>query len=202
MDDPDKELVVSYLTLRQMIGWIALLMPVTVKIGAAILDGIPAGTSISAYYYTSMRDVFVSTMVLVGVLVACYRTPDLCDNVVAVVAGIAAICIGLVPTDPPGAHISRLGECHLAFAIAFSALSFYLVYFRFGAFTPPAPSRQKRARNRTYKACGLVMLVCFVADYCLLWQNQSVFWPEAISVIAFSIAWLVKGRTVLKERAA
>ena len=56
--------------------------------------------SISAYYYTSMRDVFVSTMVLVGALLACYRAPALRDNLIAIVCGISAIGIGLFPMEP------------------------------------------------------------------------------------------------------
>ena len=34
MAHQDSELVVSYLTLRQMIGWIGLLMPISVRLGA------------------------------------------------------------------------------------------------------------------------------------------------------------------------
>ena len=76
MSTTKNELIVSYLTLRQMIGWIGLLMPFVVRIGASALEGIYSNGSISAYYYTGMRDVFVSTLVLVGALLACYRTPQ------------------------------------------------------------------------------------------------------------------------------
>jgi hypothetical protein len=100
MSDQNKEFVVSYLTLRKMIGWVGLLMPITVRLGALIFEHIRTTDSISAYYYTGMRDVFVSTLILVGVLLACYRTPARRDNVLATVAGLAAIGIGLFPMDP------------------------------------------------------------------------------------------------------
>ena len=84
MKSQEGELVVSYLTLRQMIGWIGLLMPIAVRLGAYLFrPHIHTTDSISAYYYTGMRDVFVSTLVLVGVLLTCYRTPSRRDNVVA-----------------------------------------------------------------------------------------------------------------------
>jgi len=216
MADNDSELVVSYLTLRQMIGWIGLLMPITVRLGAFLLEGIQSTDSISAYYYTGMRDVFVSTLVLVGVLLACYRTPAWLDNLLAIVAGLSAIGIGLFPMDPTFApsilqqfpdmlvrcYIPRgLLGFHFIFVSLFFSLSFYLVYFRFDAFTPVTPTAQKVMRNKIYKVCGAVMLVAFIAIGLLALMNKggSIFWPESFAVFAFAAAWLVKGRTILKD---
>ena len=213
----DRELVVSYLTLRQMIGWAGLLMPIVVRLGALIFEGIGSTDSISAYYYTGMRDVFVSTLVLSGALLSCYRTPALRDNVVAIIAGVAAVGIGLFPMDPTYApEILRrfpdmLSRCyinrgllgfHFIFVSVFFALSFYLVYFRFSAFTPPMPTPQKVMRNKIYKVSGVVMLVAFVAIGVLasLEKGASIFWPETVAVCAFAGAWLVKGQTFLKDR--
>ena len=216
----NEEFVVSYLTLRQMIGWIGLAMPFVVRGGALIFERIASTDSISAYYYTGMRDVFVSTLVLVGVLLTCYRTPALRDNVVAILAGIAAIGIGLFPMDPTfAAEILRkypeMGEAkcyinrgilgyHFIFVAVFFALSFYLVYFRFDAFTPETPTKQKVMRNKIYKVCGAAMLVAFIAIGVLAVMNKggSVFWPETLAVVAFAAAWLVKGQTILKDLAA
>jgi hypothetical protein len=217
MNSQQNEYVVSYLTLRQMIGWIGLLMPIAVRLGGRIFEHIHSTDSISAYYYTGMRDVFVSTLVLVGILFTCYRTPARRDNVVAIVAGIAAIGIGLFPMDPTYAteilqkypemaedkcYINRgiLGY-HFLFVAAFFALSFYLVYFRFSAFTPALPSQQKLARNKIYKVCGLAMLVAFATIGGLAFEHRgaSIFWPETLAVVAFAVAWLVKGQTILKD---
>ncbi len=218
MNSQNKEFVVSYLTLRQMIGWIGLLMPITVRLGALIFEGIRTTDSISAYYYTGMRDVFVSTLVLVGVLLTCYRTPAWRDNAVAIVAGIAAIGIGLFPVDPKFAteilqRYPEMGQAkcyinrgflgyHFLFVIMFFALSFYLVYFRFDAFTPRIPTQQKLMRNKIYKVCGAFMLAAFSAIGILAITNKgaSIFWPEAVAVAAFAVAWLVKGQTILKDR--
>jgi uncharacterized membrane protein YidH (DUF202 family) len=220
MNDPDQDLVVSYLTLRQMIGWVGLLMPIGVRLGALIFEGIDGTDSISAYYYTGMRDVFVSTLVLVGALLTCYRTPDWKDNAVAVVAGIAAVGIGLFPIEPTFAvqvlqKYPDMGEAkcyiirgilgyHFVFVTLFFALSSYLVTFRFSAFTPAQPTRQKLMRNKIYRICGAAMIVSFVTIGLLAALNHggSIFWPETVAVVAFAAAWLVKGRTILKDRAA
>jgi hypothetical protein len=218
----DKELVVSYLTLRQLIGWAGLLMPFAVRVGAYVFEHIYARGSISAYYYMGMRDVFVSTLVLVGTLLICYRTPARKDNVVAIIAGLAAVGIGLFPMDEnfakeilvkhagTGTEICYFNRgilgCHFYFVTLFFALSFYLVYFRFSAFTPQNPSKQKLARNKIYKVCGLAMLVGSAAIGIIEIYNSfdkanvSIFWPETLAVASFAVAWLVKGRVVLKER--
>ena len=218
MSDQNEAFVISYLTLRQMIGWVGLLMPISVRLGALIFEGIGSTDSISAYYYTGMRDVFVSTLVLVGVLLSCYRTPARRDNVLAIVAGLAAIGIGLFPMDPAfAAEILRkfpaMGEAtcyinrgflgfHFLFVSAFFGLSFYLVYFRFDAFTPRVATEQKLMRNRVYKWCGMAMLAAFTAIGILAMANKgaSIFWPETVAVVAFALAWLVKGQTILKDR--
>jgi hypothetical protein len=217
MTAQDNELVVSYLTLRQMIGWVGLLMPFAVRLGAMVFEHIHSTNSISAYYYTGMRDVFVSTLVLVGALLSCYRTPSESDNIIAIVAGMAAVGIGLFPTEPVyAAEVLRnhpdmaTAQCyvnrgilgyHFIFVAIFFALTFYLVYFRFSAFTPKVPTRQKLLRNRIYKICGAAMLVGFVAIALLAFfhKGASIFWPETLAVVAFATAWLVKGRLVLKD---
>ncbi len=220
MNSQSNEFVVSYLTLRQMVGWAGLLMPITVRLGALIFEGIYSTDSISAYYYTGMRDVFVSTLVLGGALLTCYRTPAWHDNVLAIVAGMSAIGLGVFPMSPAFAteilqKYPEMGEAkcyinrgllgfHFLFVGVFFGLSSYLVYFRFSAFTPPVPTRQKVIRNKVYKVCGAAMLAAFIAIGILAstTKGASIFWPETVAVVAFAVAWLVKGQTILKDRAA
>ena len=215
----DSSLMVSYMTLRQMIGWIGFFMPIAVRLGGLVLEGIRTTDSISAYYYTGMRDCFVATLVLVGVLLTCYRSPAKQDTYVAIVAGLAAIGIGVFPMSPEWApeitarYPSVLtGVCyqnggilgwHFRFVVIFFAASFYLVYFRFRAFTPASPTRNKMRRNKIYRLCGLLMLGSFLAIGFLAWEHQgrSIFWPESVAVASFAAAWLVKGQRVLKDHA-
>jgi hypothetical protein len=213
----NSEYIISYLTLRQMIGWIGFFMPIVVRCGAYFFENVSQAETISAYYYTGMRDVFVSTLVLIGVLLSCYRTPRWHDNSVAIVAGIAAIGIGLFPMDPifspeilsehqgmtkSMCYINRgiLGY-HLFFVSIFFSVSFYLVFFRFTAFTPENPTRQKRMRNRAYKICGLAMLIAFaiIGFKTQIQKVSDIFWPETLAVVSFAVAWLIKGQTILKD---
>lgn len=214
----DNEFIVSYLTLRKAVGYLGLLMPILVRVGAYYFEQIPSNTSISAYYYTSMRDVFVGTLAAIGVFLFCYRGPDTQDNVLTNIAGACAVAIGLLPTEPEyhpliQAKFANLftGECYqnhgpLGFHIyvvgAFFLIISYLTIFRFTKPSLADDINRKRSRNKVYIACGIVMVVCIAAVVIIKLSdpNSSIFWPETVAIVAFAIAWLTKGHAILKDK--
>ena len=215
---PDSDLLISYMTLRKSLGYVAIAMPIAVKLGAYWFEGIPSHESISAYYYTSMRDLFVGTLFAVGIFLFCYRGYDRLDNLLTNAAGAAAIGIGLLPMEPqyhsvlvarfPGitsdaCYLTRgpLGFHFYVVAAFFAAVS-YLAIFRFTKTDKVVMTPEKRTRNRVYVSCGILMIACFVAIAALKarWPQTSIFWPETVAIVAFSVAWLTKGEAVLKDR--
>jgi hypothetical protein len=210
--------IVSYFGLRNAIGWIGLIMPFAVRSIGRFVEEIEDPGSISAYYYTGTRDIFVATLVLVGALLACYRSARPFDGYVAMVGGIAAAGVGLFPMNikiaseillkKPGFDTTSCYINHgpLGFHFVFVTLFFfavcYLVLFSFPANTPVRPSQEKMRRNQIYKFCGVVMVAsCFsIGLMTLTGADQSIYWPETVAVVAFGIAWLVKGQTVLKDK--
>lgn len=90
----------SYTSLKLTTGLVGLLMPWAVRLGGYLTEGITVSGTVSAYYYTGMRDVFVGTLAVVGALLASYRTPRRWDNAAALVAGLSALAIGLFPMRP------------------------------------------------------------------------------------------------------
>jgi hypothetical protein len=56
------ELIVSYMLLRQVVGWIGTLLPIVLIVGNAISSTTPRPGSMSGYYYTDMRNVFVGAL--------------------------------------------------------------------------------------------------------------------------------------------
>jgi hypothetical protein len=219
-----QELLVSYHKLQQTVGWIALLMPIVVRVLAFAYDKIFTTNSISAYYYTDLRDVFVGSLVVGGLLLAFFRTDDRKDRWIAIIAGLSAIGIALFPMDiaagvlvsPDTANAEAEAKLvqalragphgplgyHFVFVGVFFLLTFYLVTFRFRANTPANPSRQKQQRNGVYVVCGGLMGLAFIWIG-ILWhlgKQSSIFWPETLAVMAFAAAWLVKGQLVLKDR--
>jgi len=105
------ELVVSYMTLRAMVGLLALSFPFVVVCGnwlffghhvAACLwpsNALPG--SLSGYYYTHMRNVFVGVLWAVGLFLFAYRGRNKLENRITNIAGLAAVCISCFPTAAP-----------------------------------------------------------------------------------------------------
>jgi hypothetical protein len=107
----DAEMVIDYRALRAVIGGIVLLLVPVVyfgnwvffsrHVGACLVPNPRLPDSLSGYYYSHMRNLFVGAMCAVGIFLAAYRGYDRWDNRFTNVAGLAAICIALCPTMPP-----------------------------------------------------------------------------------------------------
>ena len=215
---------VSYYSLRIAVGVAGLLMPFLVRVGAWYFEGVSDLSTISAYYYTGMREVFVGTLVVCGTVLACYRTPSALDLWLGLLAGCAAIGIALFPMEPTfGKLITdsipalKDGSCiqdktcyfnhgilgfHGYFVGAFFALAFILMWFRFPAFTPAKPTPQKLLRNKVYRTCAIGMAVsgAIMGYFSLQKYALGMFCSESFAVIFFAAAWLVKGQLVLADK--
>ena len=213
----NQDSIISFLLLRKALGWIAIAMPFALGFGAWFFEGIPWADSVSAYYYTSMRDVFVGTMFAIGVFLFCYRGGNRQDNILTNLAGITAGAIGLLPMDAdyskvlierhrdlagPNCYVPHgfLGYHFYAAATFFTIIS-YLVIFRFTKFEQPIITTAKLARNKVYVTCGVIMLVCLVAIAVLKLYSKdtSIVIPETAAIVAFAIAWLTKGHAILPD---
>jgi len=202
-------LALSYLGVRRAIGVIGILLPFVLLIGAWLIERVGVQASISDYYYTVMRNVFVGSMCANGVFFLSYRYAKV-DTVVSSVIGLAAIGVALFPTTPvdPTPTEIAVGTVHFVCAtVFFLALAGYS-YFIFTRTDPSVPmTPQKRRRNVVYRACGVVIVICLVliAGLNLLPPGpiddlQPVFWLETIASVSFGVSWLIKGGTLLKDQ--
>src|SRR5258708_14016070 len=93
-------LVRSYLFLRSGIGSIGVALPVVLVIGAILVDQrFEFLDSMSSYYYSVMRDVFVGSLWAIGIFLLCYQYDHL-DDLVSTVPGFCPFCLSLFPTPP------------------------------------------------------------------------------------------------------
>lgn len=199
--------VLSYLGLRRAVGVIGIALPFVLVAGDLALGGDGLRDSISRYWFSPVRDVFVGSMCAIGVFLYCYRY-DRPDRLLANVTGTAAIAVALLPTSPEtGATTAEVvvGRLHLvAAAIFFVGLAvFCLDLFTRGEVRNP----RKAARNRIYRICGWTIIAClvlaaldtaFLPDALAVRWN-TLFWLEAVAILAFGVAWFVKGDTVLRD---
>lgn len=209
----DKSLALSYLSLRKIIGFLGFAFPFILALGALIIYETGIQGSISSYYHTGMRDVFVGILCVIGVFLFSYRGFEKPDNIAGYLGGIFAIGVALFPTTPEGEVTSNaelIGFLHSTFAALFFLTLIYFSLFLFTKTDPSiTPSRRKHQRNKVYKACGYIMAICIVlvAIYSFLPSDtveslakyKPVFWLEAIAVLAFGISWSTKGEAILKD---
>jgi len=198
----ERMFVLSYVGLRRAVGIIALVLPVALLVGKPLLDGGGMQGSISAYYYTGMRNYFVGTLCALAVFLFSYKYAPR-DNFLSTLASVFALGIVFFPTTPSGEDTTWTGRLHLVCAFLFFLILAAFAYFVFTR--PPTPKEKletrKRTRNQIYRACGIIIVVCLalaplldlVLTDALRDQIHPLFWLESIAVWAFSFSWMVKG---------
>jgi hypothetical protein len=209
--------VLSYLLLRKAVGYLGFALPFVLYVGGRLFC-VDLQESISDYYYTPMRNVFVGTLCAIGVFMLSYRGYDKADRTAGTLACVFAIAIALFPRTPHGEHPRNL-ETWIGYAHYFFAVGFFLTvsYFSYFLFTKtnlgikPLPDG-KRVCNFVYRSCGVVMfgaiilialLKFFGHRYILsLGWTDYVFCLETLLVVAFGISWLTKGEALRASLAA
>jgi len=99
----------SYRAIRLVLGFLGVLLPIMLIIGEAFFlsGGFHARGSLSAYYHTSVQDIFVGGLCVIGFLLATYMAgePRSWDFVASLIAGIAVLGVVFFPTSRSGLPI-------------------------------------------------------------------------------------------------
>jgi hypothetical protein len=202
-NDGDDSSVVSYLTLRRVVGALGVALPVVVALwGLALCHCRALQPSISDYYGLRTRDAFVGILFTIGWFLFTYRGYDRMDDIAGNLACLFALGVALFPNS--GTHLEQ--AMHFGSAVA---LFLVLAYFSLFLFTKSAgnPTAKKLVRNRVYKLCGVIMLVCIALIGLYYWRltdtavasAKPVFWLESLALWAFGFSWAVKGETLWKD---
>ena len=210
----NQRLVVSHLTLRRLVGILGVGLPVALPL-VCLMFGDPHWLkgSISAYYDSIMRNVFVGVLSATGVFLFAYKGYDSTDDCMGNVASFGAIGVAFLPSSSPHFIVYFL---HYVSALAmFGALSYFaLVLFRkmapkvpLNTATARSKARSKARRNTWYMWCGLVMVACivslliiavvkFTVSEKMFRAGNPVFWLETALLVAFGVSWFIKGRAL------
>ncbi|MEV6238615.1 DUF998 domain-containing protein [Lentzea sp. NPDC051838] len=192
---PYKGIVISYNTLRRLVGAIGVALPIVLGGVGWFLTG-KLEPSISAYYYTDLRDWFVGSLWAFGVFLIAYRLGRL-DNVLATVAGVLAIVVSLIPTaatgTPEGAR-SVGAMVHLICAGGFFVLLAVLSLLFAKDRDHYKPTFGQKVLHRVCAGCILLSVVgcLFVimnSGKDVQADTTLVFWFETAGVVAFGVSW-------------
>jgi hypothetical protein len=209
----DFRYVRSYLIMRLLVGALGVALPfMLMLVDGWAFDGHPfPRNSLSAYYYSGAREVFVGTLSAIGVFLVTYKVAErTLDNTLSFLAGLAAVVVALFPTGAPGAIAQltplqdKLGEGTVQ-AIHFTAAGIFIVslgvicYFfgvREGARPPRPGNRSPTFWRRYHWGCAgtIAAAVVWILITALAGApRRSLLIGEAVSVWAFGASWFMKG---------
>jgi hypothetical protein len=200
----------TYFGLRRAVGIIAIGLPFALAI-PWYLRWQAAESSISGYYHTGMRNLFVGSLCGIALFMICCRGYDDWDTFADIFSGICALGVAFFPTTSDGVASQfqqTIGKIHwTCAALLFLTLACFCLFL----FTMSAQGRtltpKKILRNRVYRICGGVILLSMamiailkLRDIKYLYAGLgSDFLFETTALLAFGFAWLVKGRTLLTD---
>lgn len=190
-----KSLVIQYMRLRQLIGFVAMALPFAL-LGGQLIFGGPSPGSLSGYYYTGMRDWFVGSLCAIGVFLIVYRGYS--EDVVAMrLMAAGAIGAALFPTGPAPA-----GILHGISAVLLFLTMTYVCAFLFPKTNQVQMTLRKEQRNGIYAVCGALMLASLtLVPVLVMWAkvDGAMFILETAALESFGVAWVVKGQAILKD---
>lgn len=197
---------------RTAIGVLGVSLPVTL-IFSSLVQSQAVQSSISAYYFTSLRDWFVGVLWVLGVFLLFYqyRPPPsgvprsqresiksgAADAWLGKAAGVSAVVAALFPTTPPPASPTQpptIGMVHgIAAAILFTCLAFF----------PLLLFSQSRERGHVYRRYGWTMIALLVLVVAYAFAPDSVReaiarWRpvlvlETLLILVFGASWFDRG---------
>jgi hypothetical protein len=213
----------SFLIVRIIVGVLGLMLPLFLVVGTkAFFDEGPfPRNSLSAYYYSGGRDLFVGILCALGVFLIGYKVGEAnLDNTLTLVAGAGALLVALFPTNLPKeledlAALTplqeKLGERTVMFVHYLSAGVFLgslaFLSYQFGKREykrePRAGGRSARFwRDFHYACAGLVVLGLAAAIVLRPVTDAALLIGEVIAVVAFAVSWLFKGLEIDALRGA
>jgi hypothetical protein len=198
-----------YLLTRLLVGLLGMLLPIVLIGGDWLFLGghVGARGSMSAYYHSGMRDVFVAVMCIIGFFLITYKAfLGGWGNVLSTVAGVAAIGVALLPTAPdPGGlptalemefGVRQVAAAHFACATVFIvALAMVSIEFSY-----KEKARHNTGHQRFHRACGCSMIVA-IALYAAsdlagagpVLGVSTLLVTEVACTLLFGMSWLLKG---------
>jgi hypothetical protein len=185
----------AYHTLRLGIGILGGALPLLVWLRGQYPDGAPVMSSISAYYHSSSRDVFVGVVCAIGVFLILYKGYSRRENLALDLAGWCAILAAMFPPTAPGAAAPQI-TVHAVSAILFFLCLAYVSWFRAAdTLSLIRDARKARLLRHVYRLIGFGMVVIPAAAAIIgtLWQPVlTIFWVEVVAVSLFAAYWLIK----------
>jgi len=194
----------TYLAFRKTVGWIGILLPLLLMLGNFFIfkeDFVLP--SISRYYYSSMRDIFVGALCSVAAFMFFYSGYGKRDKITGVIAGVLTLGVVIFPTTIEG-PLNLAGTIHY---ICAGLLFLLLAWMSLFCFPRKRPGESKQATDTIQLVCGLLMLGCIAAIFLFFTVFRRiiggdtcyVFVAETAALVSFGVSWLTEGIDLKRE---
>ncbi|MBL7776668.1 MAG: hypothetical protein JNK66_00075 [Chitinophagales bacterium] len=181
---------IHYLTLRQLLGWLGILLPIILAAWSLFGACGEVQESISAYYYTPLRNVFIGILCSIALFLVSYtgypKEPNerVSENVLTNIAGFLALGVAFFPTKFSETWIDTCHTCsyksvfpeafryiHYCSAVLFFALLAFISHEKFTIYKGPLTEKRIKLHG-VYRACGkaIVISIIIIIIYFLLEQ--------------------------------
>jgi hypothetical protein len=201
----DGTVLVSYITLRRVVGFLGVGLPVIVAIVGWVVMGFwRFEPTISDYYrIESARNAFEGILFTIAWFLFTYRGFDRGDELTGEFACLFALLVAIVPCT-----VDSLARYHYVAAGGFF-ITLIVFAFRFRKSAPVGrKTPEKEKRNAVYLICAIVMILCIATigvfgsslhDARLI-GVPAVYLLETLALWAFGVSWFIKGEIVLGDK--
>jgi hypothetical protein len=201
------------LRLRVFIGALGLGLPFLLMFyDGALLNGNPTPrSSVSAYYYSGGRELFVAALCVFAIFLITYKvTESNLDNTLSILAGAAAVVVAFFPTGLPESAlptplqdelgVSAVETIHFIAAGTFIG-SLAVISFFFGVREGKRPREGRRLPPKFWRSYHIGLAVVIAATLIAIAVTEifdvgpgnRLFYGEAVAAVAFGLSWLWKG---------
>jgi hypothetical protein len=212
-----KHILDTYTYLRLGMAGVSIIFPLVLWWVGLVFD-VKFQASISSYYHTPMRDIFVGSLIAIGVFLWFYQGITKKENIALNCAGILAIVVAFTPTA--FLNIDGQVECetfttlpiggiseatasyiHGTSAILFFAAIAFVCIFTSGETLREISDPVRRNFYKTiYNFLGAGMIISPLTSALLLLflkeTSNIIYFVELVAVWAFSAYWIVKTKEI------
>jgi hypothetical protein len=212
-----EHVLATYTYLRLGMAGISIIFPLFLWWVGLVFD-VKFQASISSYYHTPMRDIFVGSLIAIGAFLWFYQGISKFENFALNCAGILAIVVALTPTQFLNVDgqvkcatfttlpIRGISETTASYVHGTSAILFFAAIAVVCIFTREETLKEisDPARKKFYKTiynflgAGMIISPLTSAILLLFWNQTSniIYFVELVAVWAFSAYWIVKTKEI------
>lgn len=225
---PDKPPeIISYYAMRRVIGILGITLPLILLSGSFLFGGCKeVQLSISSYYYTNMRNIFVGFNCAVALFLFAYKGHDWRDNIAGYIGCICVLGVAFLPCSvgtpvQPCLVLGSVQHPMVGKLHNLSALIYFMILIVYSLLLFPKThmdkvtgdkrfmGSQKKKRNIVYYICGSIMTASLIGIISYMWflgklyptlkDLNPVFWLESVVLFSFGVSWLTKGQLFFKD---